>query len=490
MVFKSRLDKSHLDKSSHAMPIPIIDESFLGRSRELKALADAWKKPEGAFWPVYGRRRVGKSAMIRHFISKRRGIYYVGKQAPPDLQLREFMRDAAECLEEPLLAEVQVDGWARAFKLIEERWKGPGKLIIALDEFQWMCEVSPELPSVIQEAWDRRWQRGGIMVILCGSYLGFMEREVLGKKSPLFGRRTGQILLRPFDHVEAALFHPRLALTEQARTYFVCGGLPFYLKCFSEGRSVEQNIADNFLSETGLLRREADFLLREELRELVNYHSILMAMAEGQNTNSGISAASGIGDRALHFYLTTLIELGYVRKKHPLTGSAAQVRLGRYVLDDPLLRFWFRFVFPQNSLITRLGPTAAMERLIKPGLDAYFGQCFELLCREALPMIYAREGVTSAFEVGEYWDKDTQLDIVGMRKDGITDLGECKWTSTKSPTPLREELEPRTAIYPNSRRATLHLRYFTRVKVTHRKPPPKSEHWHDLEDIYDVKPAG
>lgn len=466
------------------MPLPSIDEPFLGRSRELRVLEDAWKKPEGAFWPVYGRRRVGKSELIRHFISGKRGIYYVGKQAPPDLQLREFMRDAAECLGEPLLAEVQVDGWARAFKLIEERWKGPEKLILALDEFQWMCEASPELPSVIQEAWDRRWKKGGIMVILCGSYLGFMEREVLGKKSPLFGRRTGQILLRPFDHLEAAQFHPGLSLQEQARTYFICGGLPFYLKCFSTARSVEQNIADNFLAETGLLRREADFLLREELRELANYHSILMALAEGQNTNSGIAAASGIGDRALHFYLTTLMELGYVRKKHPLTGAAAKIRLGRYVLDDPLLRFWFRFVFPQTSLIARLGPAVAMERLVKPGLDAYFGQCFELLCREALPMIYAREGVSTAFEVGEYWDKDMQIDIVGLRKDGMTDLGECKWTAAKSPGPLREELEPRLAAYPNSRRATIHTRYFTKLKITHRTSPPKTEHWHDLADVY------
>lgn len=466
------------------MPLPSIDEPFLGRNRELRVLEDAWKKPEGAFWPVYGRRRVGKSELIRHFIRSKRGIYYVGKQAPPDLQLREFMRDAAECLGEPLLAEVHVDGWARAFRLIEERWKGPEKLILALDEFQWMCEASPELPSVIQEAWDRRWKKGGIMVILCGSYLGFMEREVLGKKSPLFGRRTGQILLRPFDHLEAAQFHPGLSLQEQARTYFICGGLPFYLKCFSAARSVEQNIAENFLSETGLLRREADFLLREELRELANYHSILMALAEGQNTNSGIATASGIDDRALHFYLTTLMELGYVRKKHPLTGAAAKIRFGRYVLDDPLLRFWFRFVFPQTSLIARLGPSAAMERLVKPGLEAYFGQCFELLCRDALPMIYAREGVIAAFEVGEYWDKDRQIDVVGLRKDGMTDLGECKWTAVKTPGPLRAELEPRAAAYPNTRRATIHTRYFTKFKINHRTPPSKTEHWHDLADLY------
>jgi uncharacterized protein len=389
-------------------------------------------------------------------------------------------------LGEPLLAEVQVDGWARAFRLIEERWKGQDKLILALDEFQWMCEVSPELPSVIQEAWDRRWKKGGLMLILCGSYLGFMEREVLGKKSPLFGRRTGQILLKPFDHKEAALFHPSWSRLEQARAYFVCGGLPLYLKCFSQGRSLEQNIAENFLTETGLLRREADFLLREELRELVNYHSILMALAEGHHTNSAISAASGIGDRALHFYLTTLMDLGYVRKKHPLTGAPAQVRQGRYVLEDPLLRFWFRFVFPQTSLIVRLGPTAAMERLIKPGLDAYFGICFEELCRQVLPAIYASEGVTAAFEVGEFWSKEAQIDVVGLRKDGWTDLGECKWGSVRSASVLREELEQRLPHFPNHRQATVHARYFTRNKVAHRKSPPATEHWHDLNDLYEA----
>ncbi len=462
-------------------------EPFLGRSAELRMLEKSWADPAGAFVPVYGRRRVGKSELITHFISQKRGIYYVGKRAPAELQLREFMRDAAECMGEPLLADVRVDGWPQAFRIIEERWKGPEKLILALDEFQWMCEVSPELPSVIQEAWDRRWRKGGVMLILCGSYLGFMEREVLGKKSPLFGRRTGQILLKPFGHIEAAQFHPGYSRQEQARTFFVCGGLPFYLKCFSQSLSVEQNIAALFLDETGVLRREAEFLLREELRELVNYHSILMALAEGRNTNSGISEASGIGDRALHFYLTTLMELGYVRKRHPLTGGPAQVRQGRYVLDDPLLRFWFRFVFPQTSLIVRLGATAAMERLIKPGLDAYFGLCFEQFCREALPMIYAQEGVTSAFEVGEYWAKDTQIDVVGLRSDGWTELGECKWSAAKSPGPLRDELRKRMPLYPNKRAATISYRYFTRLKITHRTPVPPDERWHDLNDLYDLQ---
>ena len=449
-------------------------------------LERSWADAGGSFVPVYGRRRVGKSELIVHFLTKKRGIYFVGQQSPPELQLREFMRNAAECIGEPLLAEVPVDGWAHAFRLIEERWKGAEKLVLALDEFQWMTEASPELPSVIQEAWDRRWRKGGVMLILCGSYLGFMEREVLGKKSPLFGRRTGQILLRPFNHVEAAEFHPRYSRQEQARTYFVCGGLPFYLKCFSPARSVEQNIAATFLDETGVLRHEADFLLREELRELANYHSILMSLAEGKNTNTAISQRSGIGDRALHFYLTTLMELGYVRKRQPLTGSVSNARQSRYVLDDPLLRFWFRFVFPHTSLIARLGPSQAMERVVRPELDSYFGFRFEQMCRESLPAIYAREGVLAQFEVGEYWDKESQIDVIGFRSDGWTDLGECKWTSARSAAPLRAELSARIPLFPNPRNATIGLRYFTRLKVPHRTPPPSNEHWHDLDDLYSL----
>ena len=449
-------------------------------------LERAWKDEPGALIPVYGRRRVGKSELIVHFLRGKSAIYFVGKQAAADLQLREFMAAAAECLGEPLLAEVSVDGWAQAFRLVEQRWSGPGKLILALDEFQWMVEASPELPSVIQEAWDRRWRKGGIMLILCGSYLGFMEREVLGKKSPLFGRRTGQIPLKPFSHIEAALFHPQYSRQEQARTYFVCGGLPFYLKCFSPALSLEQNIAALFFEETGQLRREAEFLLREELRELANYYSILMSLAEGKTTNSAISQRSGVGDRALQFYLTTLLDLGYVRKRHPLTGAAINVRQSRYVLDDPLLRFWFRFVFPNTSAIARLDPPQAIERLLRPTLDAYFGHCFELLCRESLPMLYAKEGVTASFEVGEFWSTDAKIDVVGLRSDGWTDLGECKWSAVRSAAQVRAELVARVPQYPNTRGATIGLRYFTRNRITHRGSLPPNERWHCLEDLYQL----
>ena len=150
-------------------------------------------------------------------------------------------------------------------------------------------------------------------------------------------------------------------------------------------------------------------------------------------------------------------------------------------MDDPLLRFWFRFVFPNMSVIRGAGPVRAFEDRIAPGLEAWFGSCFEGLCREALPLIYAAEGVSAGFEVGEYWGSNVQIDVVGMRDDNWTDLGECKWGSVNSSSGLESELERKVALYPNSRGASLGRRYFVR-----RKPAGKDREggWYSLEDLY------
>src|SRR5262249_37734947 len=155
-------------------------------------------------------RRVGKSELILQFLKGRPGVYFVGKKAPAGLQVREFLQEAAAVLDEPLLATFPAESWGAALDAVVSSWRGEGKLILALDEFQWTVEASPELPSELQVRWDRQWRDSGrVFLILCGSYVGFMEREILGRKSPLFGRRTAQIPLRPFGYREAALFHPR-----------------------------------------------------------------------------------------------------------------------------------------------------------------------------------------------------------------------------------------------------------------------------------------
>jgi AAA+ ATPase superfamily predicted ATPase len=459
-------------------------DRFIGRKGELKALEDPYNSAGSAFVPIYGRRRVGKSELIRKFMSNKTGIYYVGKHAPARLQLAEFMQEAAGVLEVPLLATVPADNWKQALSTVVEQWDRQQKLVIALDEFQWMASASPELPSVLQELWDRDWQHNGsIFLILCGSYVGFMERKILGRKSPLFGRRTAQILLKPFSFLEAAGFHPGYSLAELAKTYYICGGVPLYLNSFKNDRSVETNVERAILDDYAPLRREPDFLLREELRGLETYNAILFAIAGGSLPTKEIVRLTGIDSRAVGYYLKQLMELGYLARRYPLTGKKPSARHVRYTIEDNLMRFWFTFIYPNESFLSRSGPRSALRERIKPNLAAYFGLCFERMCREALPYLYEREGIAAGFVVGEYWDKNTQIDVVGRRDDDWIDLGECKWGPVRSAAKLEKELARKVELYPRVGDVTIHRRIFTRkpIKSTHRSAVVS---WHSLEDLY------
>ena len=470
--------------TSHDSTSTVGSMKFFGRHRELKVLEDTLAASGSAFVPLYGRRRVGKSALLLQFLKQRRGIYFVGKQAPAGLQRKEFLEVAARALDEPLFAEMTLDSWGRALELLVTRWRGPDKLIIVLDEFQWMVEESPELPSVLQELWDRAWRSSGqVILILCGSYVGFMEREVLGRKSPLFGRRTAQIQLRPFGYRESREFHSQYSLSDAACSYFVCGGIPQYLLSFESGSSFEMNLKRQVLSEFAPLYNEPDFLLREELRDLHNYHAILTALASGSAPSPELARRTGIAERSVSYYLTQLVELGYLRRRYPLTDSPRLARHVRYTLDDPLLRFWFRFVFPNRSSLAQLGPDEGFRQLVKPQLEAFFGRCFELLCQEAMPWLYQRGRIETAFEIGEYWDKQMQIDLVGLRADHWTDLGECKWGPVSSLPKLAQELERKVGSYPNKRNATIGRHLFVRTRP--RKNQIAGVQIHDLEDLYD-----
>jgi AAA+ ATPase superfamily predicted ATPase len=460
--------------------------SFIGRERELRALREAYDSPKSGFWPIYGRRRIGKSELILHFSAAHPTIYLLGKQGAPAEQLmREFLEIAAVTLQEPLLATAPAESWKKVIEAAVGRWKKPRKLILVFDEFQWVAEKSPELTSVLQEIWDRTWQKNGrVMLILCGSYVGFMEREVLGQKSPLHGRRTGQILLKPFGYLEAARFHPKVSIAQAAMTYFVCGGVPLYLRYFDANKSILQNIEQALLSEQAPLYREPDFLLREELREVEKYYMILMALATGALRSMDIAKRSGIPDRSLHYYFEQLLNLGYIAKHFPLTTEKPKARDVRYRLQDPLLRFWFHFIYPHTSLIAQIGPRRAATQVVQPQLEAYFGSCFEALSREALPTLYEREGVQANFEIGSFWNSTTQIDVVGLREDRWIDIGECKWGTVSSVPALEAELEEKVHRYPNTRGATIGRRLFLNSIRRGRKALPAHIRIHTLADMY------
>ena len=458
---------------------------FIGRAAELDLLEKAFASRRSEFIPIYGRRRVGKSELILRFMAAKPGVYFLGQQSPATLQVRGFLEEAAAGLDMPLLAELRVTDWEAALLTVVEQWTAARrgtKLVLALDEFQWIAASSPDILGKLQQCWDRHWKgAGNVALLLCGSYLGFMEREVLGHASPLFGRRTAQIHLQPFGYLEAARFHPRWSLADCARAYFLVGGLPQYLLCLDQTASIAQNIHRHLLDEFAPLFHEPTFLLREELREVAPYHAILFAVASGHGTAREIAAATALPERNLHYYFQQLVDLGYLRRRYPLDRRRPNPKQVRFAMDDALLRFWFRFVFPNVSVIRSTGPARAFENRIAPALDAWFGSGFESLCREALPLVYAAEGVSAGFEVGEYWGPNVQIDVVGMRDDNWTDLGECKWGSVNSSRALEGEMERKVALYPNSRGASLGRRYFVR-----RKPAGKdrADGWYSLEDLY------
>lgn len=209
-----------------------------------------------------------------------------------------------------------------------------------------------------------------------------------------------------------------------------------------------------------------------------------MALAEGSLPSREIARRSGIGDRTVFYYLDQLVSLGYVDKHFPLSADRPKVRDVRYRLLDPLLRFWFHFVYPHTSRIAQAGPSGALAQLIEPRLDAYFGRCFETLCRDALPILYDREQVSADFKVGSYWDKRVQIDVVGLREDGWVDLGECKWGCEISISEVAGELERKARLYHNPRQATICRRLFVRALKPPRKNTPQSTTVHTLEDLY------
>ena len=307
----------------------------------------------------------------------------------------------------------------------------------------------------------------------------------MGEKSPLFGRRAGQIFLKPFSYLEAGEFHPAWSETDKAKVFSICGGIPYYLIFFSRTDSIDANIRNNFLNEFSALAREPEFLLREELKELKKYFGILTALSTGAVTNREMARLTGIEDRALFYYLNTLIELGYIIKHYPLTGAKANPKQVRYRLHDPLLRFWFRFIYPNTSAIYQMDESNAFLNLIKPHLDAYFGKGYETLCREALSHLYQNEKLTCAYEIGEFWSKDTQIDIVGYRQDGVIDICECKWGKISSMPRLIEDLNKKIANYPNQDNKTIHGRLFLHSRE--KQPAGESVRTHFLADLYQLE---
>jgi len=398
--------------------------TFYDRTEELDALNTAFGSPDHDFYVVYGRRRVGKTELLKEFCADRPHIYFLAAQEAEDRQREKFVEKVADHFDDRV---PRIDGWDQALDYLGEKL-ATERIVVAIDEFPYLVEENDSLPSYLQSFVDEQLRETESMLVLCGSSVSTMESEVLGHESPLYGRRTGQIDLQPFSfrQSQAVIDYD---IENAIRSFAVTGGTPMYLTLFDYDLPLEKNIRTQILSPTAVLYNEPEFLLRTELRNPARYMSILEAIATGHTTPNEISGATGIDSGPLSKYLQTLRRLRLIDREVPVTASAKQSKRSRYHVADEFLRFWFRFVEPNRSSIQE-APDVVYDGTIEPNLPDHVATTFEDVCREAVWAAIRRGHLESYSEVGRWWYGEDEIDIVGLAPDADRILfAECKWTS-------------------------------------------------------------
>ncbi|MDF7665615.1 ATP-binding protein [Bifidobacterium sp. ESL0745] len=434
---------------------------FVGREHELETMQRLYESNKFEMIVVYGRRRVGKTALIDQFTSDKRTLYFTATQQSTQLNLTEFTRTACRFFDEPESTPTFAS-WRAAFDFIlrrtqREKAEGAKPYVFVFDEFPYAAQAEPGLPSTLQIAIDHGFKSTGVTMILSGSNEGFMESRVLGGKSPLYGRRTAQIKLKPFDYYDAGKFLPDTPNEERVEYYAAFGGTPYYLAAIDPSASFSDNVKRLMFDQLGLIYDEPMMLLREEMREPALYNSVLQAIANGNSTPKRIAEHAGMEVSSASQYLRTLVDLGLVERKIPFGDNPQKSRKGMYVIADPFFAYWFRFVGPNVDAIERgIGAQAAENNALGEAFFTYVGQQFENIC---LQWAVRRDGTDDlpffATQFGKWWGNDpvakeqTDIDMVAANPtSGQILLGECKWRNSFDESDAIAKLQARTGLVP------------------------------------------
>jgi len=405
--------------------------TFYDREAELDSLTDAVESPGADFVVVYGRRRVGKTELLKKFCANRPHIYFLAAQEAEHRQREKFLDQIADHFDERV---PRIDGWDEAFEYLGEQLQRED-LVVVIDEFPYLVAENDSLPSYVQAFVDQELDGTDSMLVLCGSSVSTMESEILGHESPLYGRRTAQLDVTPFSFQQAREVIS-YDVTDAIRSYAVTGGTPMYLTLFDYDQSLAANIRSHVLSPSAVLYNEPEFLLRTELRNPARYMSILEAVALGHTTPNEISGATGIDSGPLSKYLQTLRRLRLIERNVPVTASGKKSKRSRYRVADEFLRFWFRYVEPHRSSIEE-APEVVYDGTIEPDLPTHVATTFEDVCEEAVWEGIRRGTFEPYSEVGRWWYGEEEIDIVGLApNDDRVLLAECKWTTE----PVGEDL--------------------------------------------------
>ena len=397
--------------------------NFIGRKKELEILSERFENNKAEFLIIYGRRRIGKTELIKNLISKQHpGIILIGREESKKLQLERYSRILADHFNDELLKKQGFADWDAFFEYIYQQAKEQ-RFILALDEFPYLIKDEKALPSILQDYWDSKLKDSGIYLILSGSSIAMMEK-LMSYRAPLYGRRTGQIKLGalPFKDVAGYVGNVKHAV----EMYSVFGGTPAYITQTDPGHDIYWNIDKNILMFDSFIYRDIKFILLEELDEPRYYFSVLESIASGDTTLGKIINYTGLDRSLVSKYLSVLIELGITKREIPVTESIKSKK-GLYSIKDNAFAFWFRFIFPGEDLID-LGRGEVLLNRIKSGFNTYIGRTFEEVSKEFLWDLNVRTGGPFPFsKLGSWWYKEREIDIVALDDESNIFFCEVKW---------------------------------------------------------------
>lgn len=421
---------------------------FIDRINEMATLEKEYKRDNASMVVIFGRRRVGKTELIRHFIKNKPSLYFLATEEAETMNRMAFQEQVADFLNSDLLRGSSIDRWELLFQQLVSAATDQ-RLVIVIDEFQYIGKSNPAFLSVFQRIWDTILCKANVMVILCGSLVSMMMSQTLHYDSPLYGRRTAQIKLRPikFNHYHE-FFDDAPSEKELIQRYSITGGVPKYVEMFQQSQDLRKAIRDSLLNPSSYLFDEPNFLLQKEVTDIGSYFSILRIIAAGNHKPSKISTLIQQKQTNLPRYFNVLIALDLLEREVPVTEmNPGKSKKGLYQIKDNFIKFWFQFVYPNRSYIEMGHTDVVMNRLEKNFIDSQVSFVYEDICREKLWELSATGKLPGLLEkVGRWWDSSHEIDVVGLSEaDNLLVLGECKYRTGPIGLNILSQLEQKAA---------------------------------------------
>jgi len=403
---------------------------FIGRKRELALIRSEWQSDEARMLILYGRRRIGKTRLLTHWINTDfpRALYWVAEPTSPVEQLRSFSQALFGFeTNSPVPDSFSYASWKQAFEQVA-RMAEHKRFALILDEFTYLIALEKGLSGILQNAWDHGLKNTNLFLVISGSHLGMMEREVLSYQAPLYGRATTRLLLQPLPFKATQGMFPKFRTDERVALYAIFGGVPAYWEQFDPSESLDRNIKEHLLSGAYLSEDEPRLLLQDFVSEIHNYVAILRAIANGYRTPRDMARAAGLNERHISMYIKNLLQTGFVERRIPVTARGA-TRQGRHYILDPYLRFYYRFLSQRQAQLALGVRDQALAEIKKHLVDFIGTHTWEELSREWLLRASGKEIIPFLpDQVGNIWNKEAQIDVAGVNfMDKTLILGECKW---------------------------------------------------------------